>query len=142
MRATLVFVLVLTVCACSKSPTSPSNFAQVGGGWTGTFTSSNWNPLVVDLVLTQAGGDVTGTWAILSADWNGTISASVSKTTFTGTFTISAPNASGVGPRCTGNASVSGPASTGANTMTLSSPGFTGSCTGLPLSVTLTLQRK
>jgi len=71
-----VFVCAL-VSACGSSPTAPENFAQIGGNWTGTFDSSNWNPIAVKVNLTQSAGSVTGTWAG-PTDWNGTVDQTVS----------------------------------------------------------------
>jgi len=132
-----VFVCAL-VSACGSSPTAPENFAQIGGNWTGTFDSSNWNPIAVKVNLTQSAGSVTGTWAG-PTDWNGTVDGNVDKDNFTGTFTFSGPRSGG--GRCSATGSFSGPARTGASTLKWTSPGFSGDCTGLPLSVALNIQR-
>lgn len=138
-RAWLALLLICS--ACGGNPNDPSHFAQIGGNWSGTLISSNWNAVAVFLALNQSTGTITGTWGAGSADWTGTITGTVSESNFSGTFTLSAPNALGVGPRCTGTAAVSGPASTSKNTVTWTSPGFTGSCTGEPINLTWTLQR-
>lgn len=142
----LILALALVVSACgSKSPTAPPpppppQPAQVAGLWTGNLESSNWNTVAVELQLTQAGTAVNGTWASSTVDWNGTITGTVTPDSFSGSFTMSAPNALNVGPRCTGNASVSGPA--GGNTFRWTGPGFTGSCTGMPTGFALNMQRR
>lgn len=139
-RLTVAVVAVLFLSACGDdSPTAPS-VAQLGGNWTGNMQSSNWVPVAVNLGLTQVSDNVTGTWAAPANDWNGTISGNASRTQFTGTFTITAPNTGG-GARCTGTASVSGPVSTSATSVTWTSPGFTGSCNGMPINLTWNLQR-
>jgi hypothetical protein len=58
---------------------------------------------------------------------------------FYGAFTLNARSATG--GACTGTSSFSGPASS-SNTMTWTSGGFTGNCTGMPLNVRLVLQRR
>ncbi len=133
--------LLLTACGAKSSPTAPAppQPAQVAGTWSGILASSNFQALAVVVQLTQTGSNVTGSWATPN-DWNGTITGSVDTSSFAGTFTLSAPNALGVGQRCTGTASVSGPASNG-STLRWTSPGFTGSCTGEPLSLVWTIQR-
>lgn len=135
----LLVVITLLSAACG-SPTAPSP-SSVAGTWTGNMQSSNWNAIAVSVVLAQSAASVSGTWANASNDWNGTITGTTDPTSFTGTFTISTPNASGVGPRCTGTASVSGPASSGGQTVRWTGAGFTGSCTGLPVSLVWNLQR-
>ncbi|MGE0705498.1 MAG: hypothetical protein AB7F99_19700 [Vicinamibacterales bacterium] len=137
-RRRLMVATVLLLASCGGNPNSPSNFAQIGGFWTGNMQSTNWAPVAINMQLTQAAGNINGTWAAPANDWNGTIAGSVTRTNFSGSFTFSGPNAAGVGPRCTGNASVSGAA--GGITMNWTSPGFTGSCTGFPINVTWNLQ--
>lgn len=123
--------------ACGGNPNAPSNFAQVSGSWTGNLQSSNWQSAALTMVLSQATATVTGTWATSLYDWNGTINGTVSKDSFTGIFTFSGPAVTGA-TRCSGTASINGGA--GNTTMRWTSPGFTGSCTGLPLDITLNLQ--
>lgn len=144
---TVALILALLAPACGgddKSPAAPTppQPAQVSGNWTGNFESSNWTAMALRVNITQSGASVTGTWADTTGrDWNGTINGTTDPSSFTGTVTISAPNAAGVGQRCTGTASFSGPASSGTTTLRWTSPGFTGSCTGMPLSVVWNLQR-
>lgn len=140
MKRISVLLVCLGLVACSKSPSSPSNFAQIGGSWQGTIASGNWQTFAIDLFLTQSAGTVTGTWGSAVADWNGQITGTVDKNSFSGTFTISTPQVGG-GTRCTGSASIGGSASTGATTLTWTGAGFTGSCTGLPVAVTFALRR-
>jgi hypothetical protein len=142
MRRLLFVVVALVVPACSGNPNSPGNatgnaFAQVAGNWTGNLQSSNFPTIAITLQLSQTSGTVTGTWASAATDWNGTVSGTATATNFTSTFTISAPS-TGTG-RCDGTATVSGAA--GGATLTWTSPGFTGSCTGEPLNLTWSLQR-
>lgn len=135
----LLFVVAASLAACGKNPNSPSNYAQIAGNWTGNLQSSNWNAAAVNVVLSQSNDAISGTWASGSFDWNGTITGTVSKTSFTGTFSLSAPRTGG--GRCSATAAVSGPASTTGNTVTWTGAGFTGDCTGLPVGVTFNLQR-
>lgn len=137
----MAVMIVLGLTACGGNPNSPSNFAQIAGSWTGNLQSSNWNAAAINVFLSQSTDAVTGTWASSAFDWNGTLSGTVSKTSFTGTFTISAPNALGIGARCTGTASVSGAASSSGKTLAWTSPGFTGTCTGMPINLTWNIQR-
>lgn len=145
MRSVLLVVALLSIgCGGDSNPVGPTAAApSVEGLWTGNLESSNWPARAVNLQLTQAGGSVNGTWAASDgSDWNGTISGSVSGSSFSGNFTMSAPNATGVGVRCTGNGSVSGSVTPNATTLRWTSPGFTGSCNGQPLNVVWNLQRR
>jgi hypothetical protein len=144
MRSTIgVAVLALLSASCGgKSPVAPTPPppANVAGSWTGNLQSSNWASQAVNTLFNQSGSSVSGTWSASPNDWNGTLTGTTDAATFTGTFTISAPNALGAGPRCTGTASVNGSAS--GVTLRWTSPGFTGSCTGMPVGLTWNLQRR
>jgi hypothetical protein len=136
-------VLALVIAACgSDTPSSSTPVPNVTGSWTGTMESSNFDTRAVEVSFTQAGGTVNGDWSHAAADWNGTISGSISGTTFSGTFTFSGPSFTGIGPRCTGNASVSGPVTENAPTVRWTSSGFTGSCSGMPANLVWNLQRR
>lgn len=141
MRRVVLGGLLALAVACSN-PNDPSNFAQVGGNWTGTLSSSNFAAVAVVLTMSESAGTVTGTWASAIANWNGNINGTVDKTSFTGSFTLNAPNAAGVSNACQGTASVSGPASTNSVTLNLTSAGFTGTCTGEPIGVTIAIQKQ
>lgn len=141
MVSRLVLVCALVVVVACDNPNSPSNFAQISGNWSGTMESSNWTTVPVTLALSQASDAVNGTWATTdTSDWNGQITGTVTKTNFSGTFTISAPQVGG-GQRCTGTAAIAGAASSGATTLTWTGPGFTGNCTGLPVTLRWALRR-
>ena len=135
-RLLAIVALAGLLAASCGSPDSPG-LAQVAGNWTGNMQSSNWAAATVNVVLSQSAGAVTGTWTSAALDWNGTISGTVTPTDFTGTFTISVPTL-GVGGRCTGNGTVSGAA--GGASVRWTGPGFTGSCSGLPVNLTWNLQ--
>lgn len=139
----LGFVLSLTACGSTPAaPTPPPAPANVAGNWTGNLASSNWPTQATNMVLAQTGTSVSGTWSTPAggADWNGQVTGTVDPTSFTGTVTLSAPNALGVGPRCTGTASLSGPA--GGSTIRWTGAGFTGSCTGEPIALIFNFQRQ
>lgn len=139
MRIGIVAVLALVAISCGgESPTAPSK-NNASGTWTGTFNAGNFAPRAVTLTLTQSGDTATGNWTSAASDWTGTLSGSISNGSFSGTATMSAPNALGIGQRCTGNAALSGAVTV--NTMSLSGAGFTGSCTGMPTNVSWVLQR-
>lgn len=139
-RQPLVLVAVLALAGCGGGPNEPSSLAQIGGNWTGHLQSANWPAAPIVATLTQTDGNVTGTWTSVSFDWNGTLDGTVTKTNFSGTATLSAPTESGVG-RCTGTATFTGSASTGAPTLVLSSAGFTSACGNAPSGLTWNLQR-
>ena len=141
MRRLLIGVALTLAAACSN-PNDPSNFAQVAGNWTGTLSSSNFAAVAVALTMSESGGTVTGTWASAIANWSGNISGTVDKNSFTGSFTLNAPNAAGVQNACSGSASVSGATSSQPTTLTLTSAGFTGTCTGEPIGVVIAIQRQ
>jgi len=92
--------------------------------------------------LSQTSDAVSGSWTAPN-DWNGTVSETVSASSFSGTVTISAPNQAGVGQRCTGTSPLTagnvGPATT---TLNISGNGFTGSCTGMPQSIRFAVQKR
>jgi hypothetical protein len=141
VRFVTLFSLLVAASACGDDGPTPAptpTIAQVSGVWTGNLASQNWATVAVNMTLSQSGSTVTGTWASPS-DWTGQISGTVDATSFTGTFTLSAPNALGVGPRCTGSSAVNGPA--GGVTIRWTGAGFTGSCTGMPIGLTWSLQR-
>lgn len=142
LGAVLAAAVIVAACG-STSPSNPSTVAtSIQGSWTGNLQSDNYDPRAIDASFTQAGSSVNGNWTNQSSDWNGTISGTISGTAFSGSATISAPNFTGVGNRCTGNASVSGPVASGATTLRWTSSGFTGSCSGLPTNLVFNLQRK
>jgi len=144
IRVPLVAVLVLASACGSSTPTGPTPPpapANIAGRWTGNLISSNYAAQAFSMQTSQSSASVSGTWVVSPNDWNGTITGTTDPSSFTGTITISAPNALGVGARCTGTASVSGPASSAA-TLRWTSPGFTGSCTGMPTGLVLNLQRQ
>lgn len=137
-----VLALLLASCGGGNSPTpAPTpQPAQIAGNWTGNLESSNFASVAVNVQFTQAGDAVNGTWASTGVDWNGTITGTTTPTNFSGSFSISAPG--NQGGRCTGTASVSGGASTSITTLAWTGPGFTGSCTGMPLNLRWNLQRR
>lgn len=141
---TLVVTLIGSLAAAcgSTTPTTPTPLPNIAGAWTGTMESSNFDPRAVDVSFTQANGTVNGTWSHAAADWNGTISGTISGSTFSGTFTFSGPSFTGIGARCTGNASVSGPVGQNPSTLRWTSSGFTGSCSGEPANLVWNLQRR
>ena len=130
----------LATVAC-LGPLSPSD-SPVAGYWTGTMTSANWGAIAVAAHLTGSEGEVTGAWENVAGVWNGTIVGKVREDRFTGSLSISSPSWSGVGPGCTGEASVSGIAMPDGETILLTSSGFTGSCDGFPNAMTLRLERE
>jgi hypothetical protein len=144
MRRVLLALVIVVTAACggSKSPTQPPTpqIVNVAGNWTGNMESSNYATVAIELQFTQSAGTVTGTWATGSGAWNGSVSGTASTSNFTGLFTI---NAVGVGgAACSGTASVSGALTQTPQTIKWTSPGFTGNCTGMPLTLTWNLQRK
>jgi len=142
LGALLAVALMFSACG-STTPTNPTPVTpNIQGNWTGNLQSANYDPRAIDASFTQAGSSVNGNWTNQSSDWNGTISGTISGTTFSGTATISAPSFTGIGGRCTGNASVSGPVTPDTTTLRWTSSGFTGSCNGLPTGLVFNLQRK
>ena len=142
MKQTLVGLALAALVGCGgtsapTAPTGPPPPVNIAGNWTGNMASNNWPLQAVVMTLSQSGTSVNGTWTT-STGWDGQVTGTVDTSSFTGTFTLSAPNALGVGQRCTGTASISG--SAGA-TLHWSGAGFTGTCNGEPLNVTFTLQR-
>ena len=109
MRTRLYVAMVVTalITVACGSPTKPSE-ESVSGSWSGTLASSNFQTLAMTAQLTQAGTSITGTWAASIVDWSGTVTGTTSNGSFTGTMTLSAPNALGIGQRCTGTGSVTG----------------------------------
>jgi hypothetical protein len=137
---TLALVVFLAAAGCGGGSTEPTSLPQIGGNWTGHLQSANWPAAPIVVTLTQTDSSVTGTWTSATFDWNGTFNGSVTKTTFSGTATLSGPTESGVG-RCTGNATFSGPVSMGTPTLVLTSAGFTSACGNPPSGLTWNLQR-
>jgi hypothetical protein len=138
----VLLLLSLAACGGSGTPTAPTPppIANIAGNWTGNLSSTNYQQVAINLSLAQSGSSVTGTWVSSIADWNGQITGTTDASSFTGQFTLSAPNALGAGPRCTGTASISG--SAGTTTLTWTGAGFTGSCNGEPVGLTFHLQRQ
>lgn len=133
---TLPLLVVLAGCG-SDSPMGPS-VAQIGGGWSGTFESSNWGVRAILVDLTQAGDTVNGTYAINGAQGN--ISGTVTATNFSGTITMTTPSVGG--GICNGSGTLSGPVSN-AQTMRWTSVGITTTnCGGMPVGIVLNLQRR
>lgn len=125
----------------NSTPTAPSPPppVQIAGTWTGTFESSNYQPLAAAVTLSQTGTTVTGTWSAPSGNSGiaGNINGTVDSSTFTGTISFSINQTAG----CSG--SFSGSSTTGS--LRWSSAGFTGNCNlsgGNPLSPTFVLQRR
>jgi hypothetical protein len=141
MRRLLAVAVVAFSVACGDdSPTRPEN-PNLSGTWTGNL-ESNLTPFSVQMTLSQTGETVSGNWTS-PIDWNGTITGTVGTNSFTGSATLSAPNALGVGPRCTGTTSItSGSIGVVTTTLSLSGSGFTGSCTGMPQNVRFVLQKR
>jgi hypothetical protein len=100
MTRTLVGValacLLLSGCG-DDTPTRPSP-PNLSGTWTGNMESSNLVSVSVQLTLAQTGDTMSGNWTS-PVDWNGTVTGTVGTNSFTGTATMSAPNALGTGPR-------------------------------------------
>lgn len=141
LRVAILAAAVASIGSCGSNPNSPSHFAQVAGNWTGnlSFSQSGGSSLVaVVMTLSESGSAVSGTWAASLVNWNGQITGTVDKTSFTGTFTLSAPSVGG--GVCTGSASVAGPA--GGATISWTGAGFTGSCNNEPVGLTWSLQRQ
>lgn len=137
----LILLVGSLTYGCGKdSPVAPTppQPAYVAGGWTGTLGSSNFTAQAVSFLLVQAGTTVTGTWSIASGVTTGTITGTINTSSFAGTFTTDAPSDKGV--RCTGTASVGGPA--GAGTFVWTSPGFSGNCNNMPTNLTFRMQRQ
>jgi len=143
IRVPLAAVLLVGSACGGSTPTAPAQPlpANIAGRWTGNVVSSNYAAQALSLQLDQSSASVSGTWVVSPNDWNGTITGTTDPSSFTGTMTISAPNALGIGARCTGTAILNGPASSAA-TLRWTSPGFTGSCTGMPTGLVLNLQRQ
>ena len=137
---TLAVAVFLSAAGCGGGPAEPTTLPQIGGNWTGHLQSANWPAAPIVVSFTQTDASVTGTWTSATFDWNGTFNGAVTKTNFSGTATLSGPTESGVG-RCTGNATFTGAASTGAPTLVLTSAGFTSSCGNAPSGLTWNLQR-
>jgi hypothetical protein len=139
----LAYCVGLSACGSSSTPaapTPPPAAAQIGGNWSGTLESGNYQPVAVFVTLSQTNSTVTGTWAAQSGTSGiaGNISGTVDPTSFTGTITFSINQTAG----CSG--SFSGNASSTAN-LTWSSAGFTGNCNvnlGNPVSPRFVLQRR
>jgi hypothetical protein len=139
MRYRLLILTALLAAAGCGSPNAPSELPQISGDWAGTLQSTNWPTAPVAVTMTQSGASISGSWTSPTFDWSGTITGTVTKSAFNGTFTVTAPTESGQG-RCTGNAVVSGPA-TGASSMVWTSTGITSECTNAPFGLTFSLQR-
>jgi hypothetical protein len=138
--------LCTLVSACGSSPAAPAATppppqpAQVSGTYSGTFETSNYQPLAVFVTLNQTSAAISGTWAAQSGanGLAGNITGTVDPSSFTGTVTFSINQTSACTGSFNGNASSSG-------NMTWSSAGFTGNCGlsgGNPLSPRFVLQRR
>ena len=141
-RAVLICCLTLFLGACGKdAPTAPT-LPNLAGTWTGNLESTNFSATSVQLTLSQTSDTVSGNWTSPN-DWNGTVNGTVAANSFSGTVTISAPNSSGIGARCTGTSALTagnvGPATT---TLTISGSGFSGSCTGMPQNIRFVVQKR
>src|SRR5262245_41161050 len=138
----IVAMVALTAAACGDSnPTAPTPPppAVVSGTWSGTFEfGAPLQQRAITMELTQAGGNVNGTWAVQTSGWNGAVTGTVDSTTFSGSLTFNARSVTGAA--CTGQGSFSGAA--GGTTLSWSSPGITGNCTGMPTSIRIVLQRR
>jgi hypothetical protein len=143
MRLYCLALAAVLVTACGgKSPTAPTppppppQPAQLAGGWTGTFETSNYLAEAVAMDLTQVGSSINGTWAFTRGLVTGTLTGTVDTSQFSGVVTYRVGASS-----C--QAAFSGSAS--AATINWTSPGFTGDC-GLaganPINVRLVLQRR
>src|SRR4051812_4956154 len=137
----LLIALAVSAAACTTptEPTPPPLPSNVAGTWSGTW-EDRASVAVFVMELNQSGPTVTGTWALTNLGWNGTVTGSADSTSFTGTFTVNAPRSGGGG--CTGTASFSGPADSGARTLKWSSAGVTGNCTFGTGPITINLQRR
>lgn len=140
-------VLILGVCAaaCGSTSSPGPTLAKVAGTWSGTmkFTHmSNGSPVQavqnVSMVLAENGAAVTGTWQTSggTVDKQGSVDGTVTASSFSGTFSFLATTVA-TGTMCTGSLTVSGAA--GANTLTWTSPGVTGTCSDPPTNVTYSL---
>jgi hypothetical protein len=144
MKKLLLVIALLSAACGDKGPTAPSTppLPNLSGTWTGNLESSNWNAVSVQVQLSQTSDAVSGSWTAPN-DWNGTVSGTVSTSSFAGTVTLSAPNALGTGPRCTGTSSLTagnvGPAS---STLTITGSGFSGSCAGMPQNIRFVVQKR
>jgi hypothetical protein len=149
-RGCVVLLLIVAWACGNSSPSAPSSYASVAGNWSGMYQGLQLGlPIHQAIVmnLTQAGSSVNGTWTITNnitspqasnfySSAGGTLFGTTSTNGFSGTFTINAATTSGAA--CSGTFAVSGNA--GGSAMTWTSPGATGSCTNLPLSITITVQ--
>jgi hypothetical protein len=131
--------LGLLSCGGTKSTTSPEPaYPSVAGTWSGTIQTGNAGTVNAQITLAQSNSLLTGTWTS-PADWIGTLAGTVdTKGSFTGSLTISTPNANG--SRCTGSGSFGGAFTT--SRFSASSNGFSGDCPGLPTNVTVLTQRQ
>jgi hypothetical protein len=138
-----ILACVLT-CACGGSspaaPTPAPQPAQIGGNFSGTFETSNYQSLAVFVTLNQTSSTISGTWAAQSGSNGlaGNITGTVDPTSFTGTVTLSINQSSACSGSFSGNATSTG-------NMTWSSAGFTGNCNlnnGNPLSPRFVIQRR
>jgi hypothetical protein len=82
-RSAACLLLVLTLSACSHTPTAPS--VNISGQWHGTIETTNDQPGTITLTLTQNGQNVTGT-ALLTQNEFVNVPA-----TLTGTISGSSP---------------------------------------------------
>lgn len=137
MKRLALLLCCLSACACgSEAPTAPS-IINIAGLWTGTLASSNLTAKAVAFQIDQSGTAVTGTWT--GTSWDGVLIGQVAGSVFTGTVSMSAPNALGTPGACTGSASITGPIAD--RSLRWTGPGFSGNCTGIPLNIVVTLQR-
>jgi hypothetical protein len=137
-RLVIVAALLIAGCGSGNPPTAP--VLTLAGSWSGSLESSNFAAVSVTAELSQSGTAVTGTWRTSAGTWSGNINGSNNTASFSGVFAITATGASG--GTCAGTANVSGPAPESAQSLTWSSPGFTGNCDGMPMTLTWKLQRR
>jgi hypothetical protein len=146
MRVALIVCLIAGTAACggnsaAPSPLSSGTTTSVAGTWNGTIASSNNDTVDVNIVLTQSGADVNGTWQSTTVLWAGDITGAVSGSTFNGQFTFSGTAANGT--VCKGTAAVAGPATASTMTLTSASGVVGAACPApLPTAITIDLRRQ
>jgi hypothetical protein len=142
MRKTLAVVLISTFglvsCGGTKTTTPEPVYPTVAGTWSGTIQTGNVGTVNAQITLAQSQNLLTGTWTS-PADWIGTLAGTIDTNgSFSGSLTISTPNANGT--RCTGSGSFGGAFTT--SRFSAASNGFNGDCASLPTNVTLLTQRQ
>jgi hypothetical protein len=125
-----------------SGPTTPTGpIADLAGTWIGTLESANVSTMTISLNVVQSGNCVDGAWISSSGDWKGAISGVATADAFGGYISFERPD-NGAGA-CNATGSVSGPASQGTFTMTVSGLTPVGGCTGdLPARILMTLHRQ